>query len=172
MPITITCPNCGSKLKTPDNLAGRTVKCPKCSTALTVPNAESSHEDSLLVVADPDNQFPGTPPRQAAASAKDCPFCGEQVLATAKKCKHCGETIDSALRVAEEARRMADKQNPMVFMNAGGGGASASSSSGGNGPSVIIVKNAFPHMLHLILTILTVGLWAPIWIIHYLISGR
>lgn len=29
---------------------------------------------------------------------------------------------------------------------------------------------SFPHTLHLILTILTCGLWAPIWIIHYLLS--
>jgi len=30
-------------------------------------------------------------------------------------------------------------------------------------------KSAFPHVLHLVLTILTCGMWLPIWLIHYLI---
>jgi hypothetical protein len=60
-------------------------------------------------------------------------MCGEQVLVSAKKCKHCGEIIDVSLRVAEEARRAAERNsnNPMVFMNAGG--AAASSAAANNG---------------------------------------
>ena len=28
------------------------------------------------------------------AEAKECPFCGEEILVIAKKCKHCGEWLD------------------------------------------------------------------------------
>jgi len=34
-----------------------------------------------------------------------------------------------------------------------------------NGP-----KRDFPHLLHLVLTILTCGLWLPIWILAYIFS--
>ena len=30
----------------------------------------------------------------------------------------------------------------------------------------------FPHLLHLVLTVLTCGLWLPVWIIHRLFSSR
>src|ERR1051326_7157102 len=32
MPLTATCPNCSTKLRVPDELAGRRVKCSKCGT--------------------------------------------------------------------------------------------------------------------------------------------
>lgn len=34
----------------------------------------------------------------------------------------------------------------------------------------IVVKRSFPHGLHLILTLITCGLWSPIWLIHYLLA--
>ena len=30
----------------------------------------------------------------------------------------------------------------------------------------------FPHLLHFVLTLLTLGLWLPIWILHRLFSSR
>jgi hypothetical protein len=29
----------------------------------------------------------------------------------------------------------------------------------------------FPHKFHLIMTLCTCGMWAPVWLIHYLIAG-
>jgi hypothetical protein len=37
MPIHVACDACGSRLKAPDQLAGRKVKCPKCGAMLAVP---------------------------------------------------------------------------------------------------------------------------------------
>ena len=100
-------------------------------------------------------------PLAVAPATQKCPFCAEDIAAAAKKCKHCGETLDVALRAAEEAKR-AQSHQPAVYMNAGGGG----------GTTVIIQKHNFPHLLHFIATFFTVGLWLPIWILHYLCRSR
>ncbi|MBF6258686.1 hypothetical protein IU436_16525 [Nocardia farcinica] len=34
-----------------------------------------------------------------------------------------------------------------------------------------LVQRAFPHGLHLVLSLITCGLWLPVWLIHYLVSG-
>lgn len=97
-------------------------------------------------------------------AVKHCPFCGETILVVAKKCKYCHETIDVALRVAEEAKRTAE------FASRAGSAASASSSS-----TVIVEgrdERRFPHLFHFVLTILTCGLWLPIWILHRFLSHR
>jgi hypothetical protein len=99
---------------------------------------------------------------------KSCPFCAEDVLADAKKCKHCGETIDVALRAAEDAKRSAASA-PNVFMNAGGGGGGG---GGGGSPIQIQMKKAFPHGLHLVMTLITCGGWAIIWVLHYVLRDR
>src|SRR5438093_1118559 len=48
------------------------------------------------------------------AAIHTCPFCAEQISPAAKKCKHCGETLDVAMRAAEEAKRMSQRQ-PNVY---------------------------------------------------------
>jgi hypothetical protein len=103
------------------------------------------------------------PPHPAPAPArteetKECPFCASTIHVRAKICRDCGETVDVALRAAEEAKREAK----------------AARRRGDDGPGQPVVvyhgePRRFPHALHLILTILTVGLWLPIWIIHYVI---
>ena len=93
-------------------------------------------------------------------NTKECPFCAESISIAAKKCKHCGETLDVALRAAEEAKRSSGTNQPMVFMNAGGG------------VSVQPQKKSFPHILHLVVTLITMGFWLPIWILHYLFRDR
>ncbi|WP_218841157.1 hypothetical protein [Nocardia amikacinitolerans] len=40
------------------------------------------------------------------------------------------------------------------------------------GAGLIVVRSAFPHGLHLVLSLITCGMWLPIWLIHYLISGN
>lgn len=50
MPISVVCPSCATKLRAPDNMAGRKAKCPKCGTAVVVPSPahevrELSHEE-------------------------------------------------------------------------------------------------------------------------------
>ncbi|SRR5216683_1221933 len=38
MPIPVSCPTCGAKLKAPDKMVGRKTNCPKCGTAVVVPS--------------------------------------------------------------------------------------------------------------------------------------
>lgn len=98
----------------------------------------------------------------------DCPFCGEEVKVKAKKCKHCGETLDVALRAAEEAKRAAEEarsearrprerdtirveQNTYIRRER---------------PSYHRTeRDPFNHGAHIILDILTLGLWLPIHMI-------
>jgi len=96
-------------------------------------------------------------------------MCDEPVSVNARKCKHCGETLDVALRKAEEAMRHAERQ-PNVFMNAGGGGAAASSSSSsGSGGQQL---RPFNHFLHIVLSVITAGIWVPVWILLYIFRNR
>lgn len=92
-----------------------------------------------------------------------CPFCDEIVSVNARKCKHCGETLDVAMRKAEEAMRHSDRQ-PNVFMNAGGGAAAAA--VGGR------QLRPFKHFMHIILSVVTAGIWIPVWLLMYIFRNR
>ncbi len=114
MSIQIRCKNCDSKLKAPDSAIGRKAKCPKCKSLLVISD-DHIRKDMLV----PKTDVSKVVVRRPIPCNKKCPYCSEEVLVTAKKCKHCGEILDAALRSAEEARRSAaEKQSPMVFMNA------------------------------------------------------
>lgn len=93
----------------------------------------------------------------------ECPFCCEPVSPRAKKCRHCGETLDLAMRKAEEAMRSSEKQGN-VYMNAGGAAAVA----GGHTQQL----RPFSHLLHFILTLITAGLWLPVWILLYIFRNK
>jgi WD40 repeat protein/serine/threonine protein kinase len=89
MPIAIACNHCGSKLRAPENLAGRKVKCPRCGQAVAItaapppdPAAQSFEEqpgDRTLGTAHPPpaSEAPTIPPDgvapagPAAAKAQD-----------------------------------------------------------------------------------------------------
>ena len=97
------------------------------------------------------------------AETRKCDFCGEEVLPKAKKCKHCHETLDPAMRRADEAMRLA---------TAAGGGSAASASAATvviNGPDT---RPNFPHVFHFFLSVITVGVWSSVWLIHYLCRGQ
>lgn len=100
--------------------------------------------------------FPASNTSLATTDTKACPFCGEGVLAIAKKCKHCGEMLDAAMRLAQQTATVPS-------------GAAAASSS-----TTVVVHThgrSFPHLLHLLLTVFTLGLWFPLWVLHYLFRG-
>jgi len=66
---------------------------------------------------------------------------------------------DNIGKVIAEAK---EHGKPMVFMNAGG--ASSSSSSAAAAGGIRPFKPPVSHGFHLVMTILTCGLWIPIWI--------
>lgn len=48
-------------------------------------------------------------PTKGTSCLRYCPYCGEAVLAMEPKCCYCGEVIDMPLRLAEEAKRIAEE---------------------------------------------------------------
>ncbi len=101
---------------------------------------------------------------QQPTAIKQCGFCAATIPETALKCQYCGETLDPALRAAEEAKRAVE-----LAQSSAGGASPLSVSTVVTPTTVIQQKKGFPHLLHLILTILTCGIWLPIWIIHCVI---
>ncbi|MCI0700449.1 MAG: DUF4339 domain-containing protein [Planctomycetia bacterium] len=95
----------------------------------------------------------------ARRDTQECPYCSEIISIRAKRCPVCGETVDVAMREAEEARREA-------------GDARREARRRPRREREVVVyrdKPTCPHVLHLVLTVLTLGLWLPIWIIHAIV---
>src|SRR4051812_37164471 len=112
--MLISCPNCSSVIRAPDDWAGKPCRCPKCRTRIVIPLAAVPTHGPPNEVAWQEKPPPIPPPPfevaersepLALARTQECPFCASEIPAKAKKCRECGETVDVALRAAEEARR-------------------------------------------------------------------
>jgi predicted RNA-binding Zn-ribbon protein involved in translation (DUF1610 family) len=116
MSISFQCPQCGKKLKAPDQAAGKSSKCPGCGATVTCPepiyDAEvldpSSHPPTghdPYADLDADKPYglvdPEPAPTPSTESRRPCPMCGEMILTTAAKCRYCGEVFDPALKKAK-----------------------------------------------------------------------
>ncbi|RUW74811.1 MULTISPECIES: hypothetical protein [unclassified Mesorhizobium] len=99
------------------------------------------------------------------AATIDCPYCAEPINPKSKKCKHCGEILDPQMREIELLK--SQRNSPQVFMNAGGGAAAAAAASG-TGTTL----RRFPHWFHILLSIITSGLWIPVYILMYLFRNK
>lgn len=66
---------------------------------------------------------------------------------------------DNVGKVIAEAKAM-PQHAPAVYMNAGGGGAAAAANS-----VPIAVRPKINHALHIVLTILSAGLWLPVYLV-------
>lgn len=97
-----------------------------------------------------------------------CPYCAEPINPKSKKCRHCGEILDPQMREIELLK--SNRNSPQVFMNAGGASAAASSSAASS--TVVAILRKFPHWLHIILTLISGGLWLPIYILMYIFRNR
>jgi hypothetical protein len=100
-------------------------------------------------------------PPPVSVYTRTCPFCAEEIKLEALKCKHCGEVLDPRLRAAEEAgrARVQTASPPVVYMNAVMGGNYAA-------------RHDFPHLLHFLLSVVTAGIWLPIWFLFYVFRSR
>jgi hypothetical protein len=90
------------------------------------------------------------------------PFCSHELVEVQGR-MYGKDYLD---RVFAEAKEAVKPQQPMVFMNAGGGGAAASSSAAAAGAGIVVQKKPVNHIFHLIMTLITFGLWLPIWLIR------
>jgi ABC-type transport system involved in cytochrome bd biosynthesis fused ATPase/permease subunit len=96
----------------------------------------------------------------AVAAMISCPFCAEQIQAAAKKCRHCGEYLDVTMRKAQEA--------PLFAASPSGSAAASASSS-----TTVVVRghSGMNHALHIVLCVLTFGVWIPFYILIAIIHG-
>lgn len=73
MAVQLTCPNCQSTLRAPDNSAGKKVRCKKCEHKFRVPGADavgdSIAEDQALSVVDMQSPLPPISARAPATAA-------------------------------------------------------------------------------------------------------
>ncbi len=174
MPVTVSCPSCGTKLKAPDSAAGRKLACPKCKAAVPVPADPPppavADARSLAVAASP----PAPPP----AATKPCPFCAEPIAAAARKCKHCGERLDEPVPLAAPAARKPrrhddeddDEDEDEDEYEDGPG--RLRRARAGQTTVIVHTPKEFPHLLHLALTFFSCGAWLPVYIIHGLVASR
>ena len=163
--MDIVCQNCNTNHHLSDDkvpLETKVGKCRKCKSPITV-LGKNSPKNLVTINAEPSNLVATENFTSNLAPLKEdtkrCDFCAEKILAIAKKCKHCGETLDVTLRAAEEAK--AANNNPNVYMNAAVGVSNSEKS-----------KRNFPHGWHFFGTIVTIGWWSLVWILHYIFRDR
>jgi len=106
---------------------------------------------------------------EAPVALISCPYCSEPINPKSKKCKHCGEILDPQMRELEFLKNQ--RNNPQVFMNAGGASAASSSAAALSSPNGETLRR-FPHWVHIVICILTSGLWIPGYILMYLFRNK
>ncbi|MGM0938620.1 MAG: hypothetical protein ACQEWL_19635 [Pseudomonadota bacterium] len=92
----------------------------------------------------------------------NCPYCHELISIHAKKCKHCNEIVDVQMREIDMLKKQQLRHDSNIIVNNNNNLSSVTS----------ISKKKFPHIAHLIMTILTGGLWAFVWLIHYIMRDK
>lgn len=187
----VICPECNKVGDVPNEFLGRRIKCPSCGEKFTAPTLPPSRATGKVksrgeerpMIAKPDvglteewlseesqsvntqleefwaNELsaPTAPtplPRQSSQTTKPCLFCGETILSVAVKCKHCGEFFNQPR--TQTSQPIVQQQQQVV-------------------QTVVIQesksKYKVPHLLHFLLTLLTFGVWLPIWIFHIILNS-
>jgi hypothetical protein len=177
----VACPGCGKVGEVPDAAMSAKIRCPACDRRFcpndrpeTVEYPRAALEPwvpppSVPARIDPEViravRLPDLPPPPALPTRRLCPFCAEPIMTEAKVCKHCREVLDPVMRAADEAKRHEAMARPAPPPSA---------------PTTIVRQSVVvhrgrhyrvPHVLHFFLTLATLGLWLPIWILHWLINS-
>ena len=103
MSIKVTCPSCGTTLRTKESMAGKRAKCPRCGDPVSIPyESDEGIFDAEEVGGSDEFDFGGHDPNAGRATERDdrkpCPACGEMIMRKAAKCRYCGEIFDPALK--------------------------------------------------------------------------
>ncbi len=100
MPISLSCPTCGKRLKAPDEAAGKTVTCPKCSCRMTLPTSEPVPRSRTVVrpVVPEEREYepadePPRPSRRSSRQQADDDYEEDDEPARTKYCHECGRRI-------------------------------------------------------------------------------
>ena len=130
MAIMFTCPYCGQKLKTQEELRGRTAKCPKCQNTFDIPDASApppeAESGSCLFIC-PECGSVAKIDRRQTGQIITCRFCGESVTAVPAEtriCPKCGKTIKIGAVVCKYCRNDIPPIVPRSERNTYGGGPS------------------------------------------------
>lgn len=138
----VTCEGCGKQILCDSSQQNGT--CRNCGKPVYLPPARVQ----VSVPVQPAVEPPAT---------RACPFCSETIQGTAVKCRHCGEFLDPALRAAA----LTPSQQVIV----------STPVNVRTVQQVVTPRRGFNHGVHLVLTIMTFGLWLPIWILAWLIHA-
>jgi hypothetical protein len=114
--LDITCPNCSTPLKVPEQFAGKKVKCKACQQVLTVPAAQPpappaaaadhrSPAQKRHAADDDDEHGPKDYGVIKESDAPRCPHCAQELdPPDTKICMHCGYNLLDRRR--HEARKV------------------------------------------------------------------
>jgi predicted RNA-binding Zn-ribbon protein involved in translation (DUF1610 family) len=132
MAISFQCPQCGKKLKAPDNAAGKSSSCPGCGGKVTCPDPVYDAEvvemeltpvkpkgfDPYADVADEPYAVASSSSEPSSTGGDDsrrpCPVCGELIVATAAKCRYCGEVFDDTINRVGKAKSGKGKKKALL----------------------------------------------------------
>ncbi len=125
----------------------------------------------------------------AESSASDspvhCPFCDAEISATARKCRHCSEWVTGqcrqcgvGLRKRWAARSLCANCELVVSVGMTEDVLQHVTATGGLrrcarcGIQTMHMREEPNHVLHLLLSVFTIGIWLPVWVVVGFLGGR
>lgn len=156
-----SCPGCGRRVPLADDDWGGVIECRECNTAFVPGTGEVIQRATPIQAPYPVARGQAfTPATPEVPAATHCLGCGRPLHGRVP-CFDCDADFCSEVCLCRHQRRTGHGR--------AAGREPASQSVEVN--TTVIVPRRFPHEIHLVMTVLTCGLWLPIWILHYLMSS-
>jgi ribosomal protein L37AE/L43A len=143
MPFSCSCPRCRRAYRFRTAQLRQIQACAQCGAEFVATPQTTSYPISRPAPA-PEPLVRTEPLAIQQDSTAPCPYCREPIQREARKCKHCGEMLDGSRSAHASARATV-----VVYHEPRG----------------------FDHSLHLIMTLVTCGMWLPVWILCAIVSN-